>query len=324
MKHFQKLTWFFLVILTLFVLCNASFAQEAEESEENLALQFTKLKYENHFYQKTDREYYRFPFRVPLFDPLDQKYFPHESWGESEWALLSQYEDSYTYKQMIMLREPVNSIVFNGTAIGADYGFLDDFYLYATIFVSDTYPDTEGSCFVYYSDSLLKGFNASTGIMVTPDIGIFRFDNNYSNPYKLTNKSNNLSVLEWLNPEDFPIDETDIASSSFAAKDFLGEQIDDQFVQDWNSVIDGFHVSGSTVRPYRIEMIREGTNLRIYINGTLVSELDDEIYDTDKNSNMIPSKVSWSYGPMLRNDGVTVTCSIGDLYIYGRPTTRRN
>ena len=328
MKHFQKFTWIFLVILTLFVLCNAAFAQEAEESEENLALQFTKLKYRNQFYQITDRDYYRFPFKTPLFDPLDQKYFPHESWWESDWALLSRYEDSYTYKQLIMLREPMeNSFVYNGTAIGADYGFLDDFYLYATMFVSDSYPDNLGACYIYYSNSLITGFEPSRGIMIEPDSGIYSFNNYYGKPYNLTNKYHELNIVTYLSPDDYQIDETDIASSTFAAKDFLGDQIDDQFVQDWISVIDGFHVSGSTVRAYRIELIREGTNLRVYINGTLAAELDDEIletHETDEESITVPSKVSWSYGPMLRNNGITVTCSVGDLYIYGRPTTRRN
>ena len=320
MKHFYKIACLLFVILTLFMLCNAVLAQVEEEREENILSDFPKPKYTYRFFQNTKREFYRFPYKVPLFDPLDLKYFPHESWWESDWALLSQYEDSYTYKQLVMLRDPVDFLVFNGTAIGQEYGFLDDFYLYITMFVSDSYPDNAGSCYVYYSDSLFKGFGSSTGIMIDPEVGILRFDNYYNNPYWLTNKSNDMSVIAYLNGEDYPIDEENIASSSYGAKDFIYDLMDDQFVQDWNSVKDEFHLPGSTVRAYRVELIREGTNLRIYINGQLAAKIDDEIYDMDEDSNYIPGKVSWSYGPLLRGGGQTVTCSVGAIYLNGRAT----
>ena len=71
------------------------------------------------------------------------------------------------------------------------------------------------------------------------------------------------------------------------------------------------------MRAYRVELIREGTNLRVYINGKLAAQLDDGITSVDENGNTVPSKVSWSYGPLLRNGGETVTCSIGALYIHG-------
>ena len=37
----------------------------------------------------------------------------------------------------------------------------------------------------------------------------------------------------------------------------------------------------------------------------------------DGNGNTVPSMVSWSYGPLLRDGGEIVTCSIGALYIHG-------
>lgn len=317
MEYLRKFTW----ILVLVFLCSASLfpvmAQE-DQSEESILEQFPHSRYTYRFLQKTKREYFRFPYEIPFFDPLDLKYFPHESWNEKNWGLLARYEDSYTFKQLIMLRDPSEAWVFHGNAIGQDYGFMDDFYLYATLFVSDSSPDDAGSCYVYYSDSLLKGYGTNTGILVDPESGIFHVENIYDNPYNLTNKNHELTILEPLSGADFPIDEEDIASSSYAAQDFIYDLMDEQFEHDWNSVKEGFHVPGSTVRAYRVELIREGTNLRVYINGKLAGELDDAITDYDEDWNTIPSKVSWSYGPVLKTGGETVTCSIGALYIYGR------
>ena len=93
--------------------------------------------------------------------------------------------------------------------------------------------------------------------------------------------------------------------------------MDSQFRQDWESVKKLHHIPDTTVRAYRVELIREGTNLRVYINGKLAAQLDDVITTMDENWNTVPSKVSWSYGPLLHEGGETVTCSIGALYIYG-------
>lgn len=321
MKVLHRFAWILLSILVFFIPFLTAFAQIDEEKEESILKQFPKPKYTYRFFQKTKREYFRFPFNVPLFDPLDLKYFPHESWNQTDWGLLSRYEDSYTLKQLIMLRDPAESWVFHGNSIGPDYGFLDDFYLYATLFVSDSYPDDAGSCFVYYSDSLTKGFGMNSGILIDPESGIFHVNNSYDVVYNLTNKNHEMNILAPLSGSSFPIDENDILSSSHYAKDFIYDLMDVQFIHDWESVKAGYHIPGSTVRAYRIELIREGTNLRIYINGKHAYTLDDGIVDTDENWNNIPAKVSWSYGPLLRVGGETVTCSIGALYINGRALT---
>lgn len=317
MMHNHRLMLVLLSVFVFFSSVLAAFSQNTEE-EESILKQFPRSKYTYRFSQMTKREYYRFPYNIPLFDPLDLKYFPHESWNQTDWGLLSRYEDGNTFKQLIMLREPAETWVFNGNAIGQEYGLLDDFYLYATLFISDSYPDDAGSCYVYYSDSLFKGFGLNTGILIDPEEGIFQVDNSYDSTYNLTNKNHELNILTELHGEDFPIDEIDLRSSAHYAKDFIYDLMDLQFLQDWKSVQDGYHVPGSTVRAYRIELVREGTNLRVYINGKLADTLDDGIVGTDENWNTIPGKVSWSYGPLLRVGGETVTCSIGALYIYGR------
>lgn len=311
----KKLIWIFLSILLILLSLSAVYAEDAEES---ILKQFPKPLYTYRFFLNTKREFYRFPYNSPFFDPLDLKYFPHESWPETEWGLLSRYEDSFTYNQQIMLSEPAESWVFHGTSIGHEFGFLDDFYLYTTLFVSNSSPDNAGSCYVYYSDSLLKGLDANTGVLIDPERGIFRVDNYYGLPYNITNKTHELNIVQTLNREDFPISEENIPASSRYAKDFIYDLMDSQFESDWKSVRSGYHIPDTTVRAYRIELIREGTFLRVYINGKLAGSLDDGIFEFDKDGNSIPGKVSWSYGPLLREGGETVTCSIGALYINGR------
>ncbi|MBR6090191.1 MAG: hypothetical protein IKP86_09680 [Anaerolineaceae bacterium] len=321
MKNIKKLIWILPVILLISLFISAAYAQDTEENEESILKQFPKPLYTYRFFQNTKREYYRFPYHSPCFDPLDLKYFPHEAWNETDWGLLARYEDSFTYKQQIMLSDPAETWIFHGTSIGPDFGFLDDFYLYATLFVSDSSPDNAGSCYVYYSDSLLKGLNSNTGVLVDPERGIFRVNNYYDVPYDINNKSHELNIIQTLDRQDFPINENDIPASAYYADDFIYDLMDYQFERDWNSVKSEYHIPGSTVRAYRIEMVREGTILRVYINGKLAGTIDDEIFDYDKDRNTIPGKVSWSYGPLLREGGETVTCSIGALYINGRMQT---
>ena len=313
----KRLIWIFLAVVMLAAGFGTGWAQDGTDEDEDVLAKFPISKYTYRFLQPKKHQYFRFPVEVPSFDPLDLKYFPHESWDQEQWGLLVRYEDSYTPQQLMMLRDPVETWTFQGNAIGPDYGFLDDFYLYATLFVSDSSPDDAGSCYVYYSDSLVKGLTMNTGIMVDPESGIFHVDNIYDLPYALTNKTHDMNMLEAWEGSDFPIDENDISSSSYAAGDYRYDLMDLQFQRDWDSVKKLHHIPGSTVRAYRVELIREGTHLRVYINGKLAAELDDGIVDTDENWNTIPSKVSWSYGPLLHDGGETVTCSIGALYIMG-------
>ena len=313
----KKLIWLILVMLMISAGFGAVCAQNTAGDDEDVLAKFPISKYTYRFLQHGKHQYYRFPLEIPSFDPMDLKYFPHETWDQEKWGLLVRYEDSYTLQQMMMLRDPVETWTFQGNSIGHEFGFLDDFYLYATLFVSDSSPDDAGSCYVYYSDSLVKGLTTSTGIMVDPESGIFHVENSYNMPYALTNKSHDISMLAAFGKGEFPIDENDIASSSYAASDFRYDLMDHQFQQDWESVKKLHHIPDTTVRAYRVELIREGTNLRVYINGKLAAQLDDGITTMDENWNMVPSKVSWSYGPLLHEGGETVTCSIGALYIYG-------
>ncbi len=311
-------TLIFLIFLVLMFSIGflPAFSQD-NPTEHNLAEQFPVLKYRDYFYQNTKKLYYRFPTLVPMFDPLDLGYFPHETWNQSNWSLLERWQDTWTYHQLIMLNSPAQTWIFQGTDVGKDYGFLDDFYLYATLFVADNYPEGSGSCYVYYSDSLLKGFGASTGILIDPQSGIFQVDNNFGTSYNLTNKTHEMNIRKSFTAGKFPIDENDILSSSYGASDFPYELMDEHFTKDWAAVQKEFHMPGSQIHAYRVELIREGTNLRVYVNGSLAANIDDGITKTDKDGNLVPEMVSWSFGPLLYTGGETVTCAVGDFYVYG-------
>lgn len=307
-----------LSILTLIFLCltiSAVSAQETEE-DEDVRAKFPISRYTKLFHETTKRTYYRFPTYVPLFDPLDIKYFPHETWDQENWSLLGRWENSWVYRQLIMAPEPVTTWVFNGDAPGPDYGLLDDFYLYATLFVYDNSPQDTGSCYVYYSDSLALGFGENNGILVDPISGIYRVHNTYGTSYNLTNKSHELDIIKSFKNESFPVSEENVAESSYAGPDFKYDLLDDHFLSDWRSIQKEYHIPGSEVRAYRVELIREGTNLRVYINGKLAASIDDRITTLDEEGNTVPGLVSWSYGPILYTGGETTSCGIGDLYIH--------
>ena len=117
----------FVLLLLLSVQCVCA---DAENDAMTLYEQFPQMKYNrNYTDRKNGQKYYRFPSKVTFFEPIDLKYFPHETWNVSDWSLLSRRENALTYNQMIVLDAPAQSIMAHGTAVGADYGFLSDFYL---------------------------------------------------------------------------------------------------------------------------------------------------------------------------------------------------
>ena len=315
MKKLVGVLIFFGLLLCQF---HPAFAEEDEAQNRSILQRFPAPVYINRFHQVTKREYYRFPAFVPFFDPLDLNYFPHEKWRQTDWSLLSRWEDSRTYHQLIMQDEPAENWVFHGTSIGKDYGFPSDFYLYATLFVTDSFPEDSGSCYVYYSNSFMKGLSESAGILVDPGSGIYQVNNTYSIPYNLTNKSHELNLLKLFSPADYPVSEDNVEGSSFAAADFAYARMDEHFASDWKSVRDSFHIPGTGIKAYRLELLREGTTLSVYINGILAAEVNDGITAEGADGEIVPDRVSWSYGPILYTGGETVTCSIGDLYIYSR------
>ena len=303
-----------LLFLLGILLVMAAFCEGQSESPSD---RFPTLFFRNNFDNKTEENFFRFPTQRLLFDPLDLSYFPHESWNETDWSLFGRNYVSGTYQQLLILRENTESMILQGTDIGKDMGFLNDFYLYATMFTVDSYPADSGSCYVYYSNSLMKGFKPSRGILIDPASGIYLVENRYAAYYDPATSEHQLKLIKPLSFESFPVPTEKEKTSAYAASDF-DANTDTYFVQDLNSMQSSFRMEGSPeVRAYRLEIFRENGIVDFYINGKRAARMPDYI-TTDVDGVQVPDMVSWSYGPVLYPGGITVTCAVGDLYIYSR------
>ena len=305
--------------------------------------EFTKLKVKDQFYNNEYVTYYRSPQSVWYFDPLNLKYFPQEKLYENEWNLIGRWMDGTTYKQMIYLDKPIDRDLYHGTTLGDQYGFFTDFYLYADLYVSDVYPEGTGTCYLFYSDSLLVGYDDSYGVMIIPEIGVLSSQNNYADKYwtrynrEGSTYKDSTSRFDEDDGQSFwdffyrpgsedhvlvpfitfdkPISQTEL--NSYAASRFPEPSLETLFEKDLQKVRDdAAKVSDDTLKVYRLEIIRKNCQVEVYINGEKMAEFDDMIRTTVEDKGEIPQSVAISYGPVLINGGKTVTCSIGNLAIY--------
>ena len=296
---------FILLISTMDVL-----AQETE-SEITLAQRFPTLRVKDQFNQIFPVKYYRFPQDTWFFDPLDLSYFPHEKWEKDEWTLLGRWKDGKTYNQIIYLDKPERDKVIHGTEIGSAYGNFNNFYLYADLFVVDNYPQDSGSCYLYFSNSVMTGLNDSKGLMIDPESGIYEVTNSYGGDryktYSQYSIKHNFKNINSISKDEYQINLADIAGSSIGAVYYPQSDFDGQFSADYELLTSSYrNPVASPVKAYRIEVIREDENIEIYINGQLAASIKD----------MISDNISVSYGPILQPGGLVVNCAIGDLYIY--------
>ena len=317
----MRKTALLLAVLCLLLLASLpAFAQDDrdETAEPTLDQRFPTLRVKDQFNQTGQTKYYRFPQDTWFYEPLDLSYFPHEKWDKDEWSLLGRWNDGRTYNQMIYLDAPESEIVIHGTDIGQSAGFFDDFYMYADLFVLDNYPQDTGSCYLYYSNSVMTGFDTSTGIMIDPKSGIYQAENSYGGDrYKMYSQYeifHDIDQIIDLNPADYEFSAEDIESTSIGASAYPAADLNAQFAADYEFVSSQYRSpNASPMSVYRIEVIRENGHSDVYINGFHAASFDDEITNDRK-----PSSVSVCYGPMLWFGGLTVTCGIGDLYIYAK------
>ena len=317
MKNNLLLSFFVLLIICSF---HNVFAQETEDLPLNRRFPLTKIS--DPMNQYAPAAYYRFSPDVLFFDQIDLSYFPHELWTKDQWTLLGRWSDGNTYSQMIYSDTPAAKKMMHGTDVGESRGFLRDFYLYATLFIYDNYPADTGSCYIYYSDSLLIGYKESKGILIDPESGVYQAVNSYGGNRHATYSQNTikheLELLQEINPEDLTINPDDIGSSSIGELDYQYLNLDSQFLRDYQSITDKYRMAASKmVKAYRVEVIRQNGISNIYINGKLIFNSRDAITTSNDAGQPVPDRVSWSYGPILNEEGLTVTCSIGDLYIFG-------
>lgn len=343
---FYNLFFLFLILL----MTSPSFAEDDNADPGNsLDALFPSLKVRDQFIQTSPAKYYRFPADTWYFDPLALSYFPHEVLETDDWALLGRIKDGKTSKQIIYLDKPTNEKIIHGIDLGKAVGFLRDFYLYIDVFISDNYPENTGSCYVYYSDSLLVGYATSSGILIDPENGIYRATNKYgsadsgyfSGYYLQGSEEHKLDLKYSLDPKSYSPDIEDVSNKlnlqdtpfnvvtleennlndlnmgSIGNAFYPTVKLDDQFFSDLQYLMEKPKISSqSSLKPYRIEIIRVDGEVEIYINGKQVAAFDDEIIIT-KDGHNVPDKVSWSYGPILYEGGQTISCYIGNIVVFG-------
>ncbi len=312
---------YILILLTL-PLCCAS-AQETEtEAEVSPVRQFPVLWVKNPFDINGPAKYYRFPADTLFYEPIDLTYFPHETWDKKDWALLGRWGDGHTYSQMIYSDTPAAKKMIHGTDVTEKYGFLRDFYLYADLFVRDNYPEKTGSCYVYYSNSWMTGYWESKGIMIDPESGIYEVTNLYGGEkikyYMPALIHHDLELMQELDPAEYAFPAEDISGSAFGTADLPKDKFFETFPEDLEFISSSYHMDASPeVRIYRIEVVRIDGVSDIYINGKKAASFKDKIVKEKDDGSIVPDNVSWTFGPILNPDGLTVTCSVGDFYIFG-------
>lgn len=307
-----------LAVLCLWLLAVLPALAQEETAEPTLDQRFPTLRVKDQFNQTVNIKYYRFPQDTWFYEPLDLSYFPHEKWEKDEWSLLGRWKDGRTYNQMIYLDAPESEIVFHGTDIGQGYGYFADFYMYADLFVLDNYPQNTGSCYLYYSNSMMTGFDTGTGIMIDPQSGIYRATNSYGGDmFKIYDQyfiSHEISQIIELNPADYAFSAADLEATSIGASAYPAADLNAQFTADYEFVSSQYrNPNASPMSVYRIEVVRDNGHSDVYINGFHAASFDDRIMRDGT-----PDNVSVSYGPMLWEGGLTVTCAIGDLYVYAK------
>ena len=234
---------------------------------------------------------------------------------------MGRWTDKTTYNQIIYLDTPADRQIMHGTATGETRGYLRDFYLYITLFLEDNYPQDTGSCYVYFSDSLMIGFNESKGILIDPNSGIYEATNSYGgsrhSTYTPGSIKHSLELIQEIDPAEFEITAEDAETSSIGAAAMTQEKLNEQFLQDWETINNSFRMKAAApVKAYRIEVIRQDGTDEIFINGKKAASISDPIKTINADGEIVPEKVSWSFGPILNEGGLTVTCAAGDFYIY--------
>ena len=291
-----------------------------EEETVPLAQRFPTIRIRDQFNAYIPIMYYRFSPDVLFFDSIDLSYFPHEKWSKNNWVLLGRWTDGISYNQILYGNSPMEKLTMHGTDTGGSRGIYRDFYMYATLFIEDNYPQDSGSCYVYYSDSLMVGLKESKGILIDPETGIYEATNSYGGARHSTYTPNtikhSLELIQELDPDNYTFDPENIAASSIGAVEYPQLAVDEQFTHDYEAITGAFHMKASPeVKTYRVEVVRENGISTIYINGVRVYSSSDNLKTTDENGELIPERVSWSYGPILNEEGLTVTCALGDFIV---------
>lgn len=286
------------IILTLVIISFLFCALSVSAQEEDLAAYFPKLICREQNDADESPEYYRFPTDRLNIDPYYLSRFPleRENWVNSL-GMIERARNNGIYTQMIYLNTPAENTVTIGTSLGGTYGFLNDFYFSADLYVTDEYPADTGSCYIVYANTPVIGYENSAGVLIDPETGIYEYhreQDSFSSP----------SLLVKFDPAAYK-DET----GSFGNAIFTRSNLDKKFEYDSAAVADMVKKDGTgfEVKTRRMELLRRDGMLTVYINGLEAGKTEDPV----------TGPVGWSYGPLLNQGGITTTVALGDLSIYG-------
>lgn len=308
------------LMLVLLLLTAGTCAVSAQENtnEENRPVRtiddntitetFTKAVFREQFQTPAKAQYCRFAKDIWYFDNLGLSYFPSEhiisldwehidnpyySWyfhelshlEQKDWGLIMRECNGKYFKQMIYLDKPADRDVFHGLDF-PKVTYLDDFYFYTDLFITDSYPENTGSVYAYFSNSMIVGNRTSYGILIDPRDGIYKAANNYdsfstiqnksaySNLYLLGSEKHQLDLIEKLDPSLYEGKSGSIGNDLFPA-----ENIDQKFAAKLEAVRQNAAKEGTTEDPaaYRIELVRLSGRTALFINGVFVTEFEDNI-----------------------------------------------
>lgn len=305
----MKKNFIIFLFVLIFIAAAAEIVSAQTFSKEDIAETFTiAVLREQFFAPRAFPDYFRFAKSIWYFDNLGLSYFPTEqinclkweylenpryAWyfnclqpmEEKDWALLGRENTGKVFKQTIYLDEPYNRNVFHGLNF-PDVTHLDDFYLYTDLFVTDSYPEDTGSCYVYFSNSTLVGNRTSYGILIDPRDGIYKATNNYDTFSTVQNKAaysglfllgsevHRLELIEKLEPSLY-----EGKTGSIGNDIFINDDMDGRFSADLESLRESAKKEGQSedIKAYRIELVRIHGITAVYINGVFATEFEDQI-----------------------------------------------
>lgn len=304
---------------------------------------------------------------IQFFDPMEMTNFPHQTLGEGDsgtylfrytrenpkaqlhsfgfrladqedWKYWGYYDinsDGKVWKQQIYLPEAATTAVYYGqskkNALGTPgityAGNFDDFYLYADFFVSGTYPENSGGCFLSMSNSLSTSASNSQesydGQMIAYETD--RYRGTVINIDSGTQEFKQASQLffdqeiyyiyrDYQNSFDTNMDKYSVEPCRDASCPSIGNDIfpalylNDKFAADYEGEKAAFEKKGLSYNPaiYRVEIIRKDGEDSLFINGKFIKAFKDHI----------PGKVFWGIGTVIYEGGRQATCGVGNFAVY--------
>lgn len=325
-----------ITILLVLVVRTPVLAQHTDITE--LPTLFPTLKLSEQYLNRSAINYYRFPRMIKYYDSVGLSYFPHETVSSvfrtyependvlissynvagNDWGMVSRQVDGKTYKQSLLTEDPYSDMIIYGTDMPKQQQ-LKDFYLYMDMFITESYPEDKGGCYLYYSNSLLTGYETSFGTLIEPRNGVvysasnnydlyqnIEIDSDWAYQFIQGTEHHGLFPKVQLDPTVYEGKAGSIGNDLFPAAG-----LDAKFQADLDFLKTEAETNGfPEPEIYRIELVRKDNLTDLYINGVFVTTIEDH--------RTMDGVVSWTFGPLLQPGGESVTCAVGNFYMYGQ------